>query len=350
MLNGLDDNLTGLCYSFLQTDFGAPPSTVCPLAPTETTSTEATTTTEMTTTKATTTQETTTTVVTTTEPTTTVASDYGFIVSNASTDGERLCITATHVDFGTLRLVPCDYAWEEQLWKLEGNKFYNGLGKDYCMTVNHGQALFDGVKMRLAGCNDSALTEFTYDGEYIKVVESDGLYCITSRGTSANAGDSLLAKPCRDRSDFKWTFTADDSENTGTLHQFHAHGGCVQPKNGSTVKFTEIILDECDESYAWNGMVVADGAVIFRSRLDLNMCLQAGSGGDPRHGTKMRLMPCNDNEENQKFEWSDGAPIKLASRNDLCMEWRGNTASVGIDPIIMKTCDGTEYEWSGDNI
>jgi cell division septation protein DedD len=350
LCNGIDDD----CDAATPDGVGTPDCAVDTTTATQarTTTTTTTTTTEMTATTATTTTSTTPEPTTTEATTTTEAiSDYEFLVSDASTD-ELLCITATRVNFGSLQLMPCDFvgAPPEQLWYYKDNKFHSGLG-DKCMIVNHGQALFDGVRMRLADCSDSVFNEVTYDGAFIKIVESDELFCITNRGANANAGDTIHAKPCRhDRTDFKWTLMAQDPRiNDGTLYQFYAYGGCVHPKNGSTAK-SEIILDECDESRAWNVKTVEDGVVVFRSRLDLNMCLQAGLGGKPRHGTKMRLVPCDNNEEYQKFEWSDETPIKLASREDLCMEWRGRSANVGVDPIVMKRCDGTEYGWSGDSI
>lgn len=280
---------------------------------------------------------------------------FDFLISNASQ--EPLCITAADGmrNFGNLKLMPCDFETfpAEQLWNYEDAKFYNdiGISNSKCMVVNHGKELWNGVRVRLADCADSLLmTSFLYDGEFIRVA-SDETYCLTNRGDKAQAGDTIHAKPCLDRDDFKWTHTDMDPRNDGgTLYSFYADDGCIQPKEGSAAKFTEIIMGECDARYAWNVKDV-DGVKAFRSRLDLSMCLQAGLGGYVDHGTKLRLMPCNENEELQKFEWSDETHIKLVSREELCLEWRGRNVNVGVDPVIMKSCDLTVYEgWSGDEV
>lgn len=87
----------------------------------------------------------------------------------------------------------------------------------------------------------------------------------------------------------------------------------------------------------------------FSSGLGTSMCAQAGLGGFVDHGAKLRLMPCKESEELQKFEWEDETPIKLASNDDLCVEWRGLSMSVGVDPALMKLCDLFEG-WSGDEV
>lgn len=285
---------------------------------------------------------------------------FDFLISEASPEDSPLCIAASEGPFGNLKLLPCDFDSfpPEQLWNLQDGKFYNDLGNgnEKCMVVNHGHqgALEDGVRMRLAdSCtkDSPSLDEFVYDGNYIRLL-SDLSYCVTNRGATAHVGDTLHAKPCRNRDDFKWKYTEDDPRlERGELYVFYADGGCIQPKNGKTDKFTEIIIDHCDARRAWNVKQIGADFVLFQSRLDLNMCMQTGLGGYVDHGTKLRLMPCNEAEEYQQFDWSDETPIKLASRDDLCLEWRGRNVNVGVDPIIMKECDQTVYKgWSGDSV
>lgn len=135
------------------------------------------------------------------------------------------------------------------------------------------------------------------------------------------------------------------------LFELYGEGGCVQPKGGKTKPGTLVILDECDSARAWN-VKEKDGVVTFRSRLDADMCLQAGLGGNPKVGTKMRLAKCKAGEYFQQFSWDDfEAPILLSSRDDLCMMWRGVTGNPGVDPMIMTDCTKSpEYEWSGDEL
>lgn len=285
-----------------------------------------------------------------------------FLISNASPPDQPLCITV--VDDGSLRNVAnlklehCNFEMfpSNQLWSFEDGKLLNGLGSGNakCMVVNHGVSLFDGVRMRLADCVKNSLNEFVFDGEYIRIAVNTG-YCLANRGTRAQAGDTILAKPCQDVNTFKWNHKNEDPRNDGgTLYSFFAEGGCIQPKNGSTEKFTPIIMDNCDDARAWN-VKEMNGVKIFRNRLDLSMCLQAGLGGYVDHGTKLRLMPCKEMERLQHFEWSDETPIKLANREeyeaDVCAEWRGRNVNVGVDPVIMKTCDLTVWTgWSGDEV
>jgi hypothetical protein len=187
--------------------------------------------------------------------------------------------------------------------------------------------LVEGARMRLAtDCNDNVVNdEFIYDGEYIKLKSNEG-YCVTNRGQNANDGDSIHIKPCRDRDDFKWLHTGNDPR-AGTLHSFYAEGGCIQTKNDSIANFAKVIIGECSASSAWSVVEGNGGVKIFRSGLDTSMCLQAGLGRAVEHGTMLRLMPCDETEELQKFEWDDETPIKLASINSLCLEWRGRNVS-----------------------
>jgi len=282
---------------------------------------------------------------------------FDFLISDASPEDGPLCITATDGmrNFGNLKLMPCDFNQfpPEQLWNYEDDQFFNDLGNSNskCMVANHGDSLFDGVRMRLADCDASlSNNEFIYDGEYIKFA-SNTSYCLTNRGPIAHAGDPIHAKPCLDRDDFKWSHTDEDPrQDGGTLYTFYADGGWISPKNCSTAKSTKIILGDCP----WGGWNVkqVDGVKIFRSGSDISMCLQAGLGGSVMHGTVLRLMPCDANEKLQQFDWNDETPIKLAAdHDDLCLEWRGRNVNVGVDPIIMKSCDRTVYEgWSGDEV
>lgn len=280
---------------------------------------------------------------------------FDFIVSEAA---PALCITAVQGDsaFGSLELASCDFenAPPEQLWRQNG-KFVSGIGTDRCMTVNHGNSLFDGVRLRLGYCN-SGLTDFTWnDGsaDLLRVL-NDNSFCLTCTGSTATAGDRILAKPCLNRADYKWTFTAattstgDQNDSPfGTLYELYCEANaCVQPKNHDDTR-APIILDTCDNGRAWYVKEKGGGRVKFHSAIDPALCLQAGFCS-AKDGTWLRLMECDDNSL-QDFTWQDyEAPIKLAG-SDLCMVYQGSTAEVG-DIMVMKDCNVRSYEWSGDAI
>jgi hypothetical protein len=280
-------------------------------------------------------------------------SQFDFLISRASPQGQPFCMTAADTDgmrSSNLKLKPCDFEQypAEQLWNYADDKFYNdvGNGNSKCMMPND---LLEGARMRLAAdCNvNVAHDEFIYDGEYIKLKSNEN-YCVTNRGQNVNDNDSIHLKPCRDRDDFKWLHTGNDPR--GTLYSFYAEGGCIQTNNDSIEKFTKVIIGECSASSAWS-VFEANGGKMFRSGLDTSMCLQAGLGGVVKHGTMLRLMPCDENEELQKFEWDDETPIKLVSIDNLCLEWRGLNVNVGTDPIVMKSCEHLVFEgWSGDEV
>lgn len=89
---------------------------------------------------------------------------------------------------------------------------------------------------------------------------------------------------------------------------------------------------------------------------DTNLCLQASHGSVLEDGSKMRLYPCDKNNEFQQFSWIDDGrarPMMLKSQqyNNLCATNRGVNAVKG-DPIIFKECGALSpverQEWFGD--
>lgn len=295
--------------------------------------------------------------------------EWNFLVSQISED-QAWCMSVAGPQ-NDIQLQDCDFvnAPPEQLWKFQDNRLWNDLGNgdSKCVTLKH--SLSDGVGMRLVDCSDddepNSLMDFYWadDDGYIQPLSADdgapGAYCLTNRGANAHVSDPILAKPCLcTRSDYRWMLTEEDPRNEDNddygdywLFELYGDGGCVQPKGGETTSGTLVILDECNSERAWN-VKEKDGVVTFRSRLDTDMCLQAGLGGAVEVGTKMRLAKCNAGEYLQQFSWNDfEAPILLSSRDDLCMMWRGVNGNPGVDPIIMTDCAKRPWtEWSGDEL
>jgi hypothetical protein len=147
--------------------------------------------------------------------------EYGFVMSHIrKTDPWCLTITNGRNEFAKLGFRRCMFANRPvgQLWKLDANgKLHTRVDHTKCMTLNHGDALFDGVLARLADCQmDTNLNKFVFDphgktGSYFKVMDSPD-YCITNRGRNPNFDDIIHAKPCVNRHDYKWTFVLDESD------------------------------------------------------------------------------------------------------------------------------------------
>jgi hypothetical protein len=78
--------------------------------------------------------------------------------------------------------------------------------------------------------------------------------------------------------------------------------------------------------------------------VDGSKCLRAGQGGTVRSGTFMRLQSCDTADVLQQFVY-DGSRVQLTGRPDLCVVYRGTTAHVGVDPIILKTCNDHQEGW-----
>lgn len=133
-------------------------------------------------------------------------------------------------------------------------------------------------------------------------------------------------------------------------------GGCIGIDKGGARKGNALKLLECvsnNDSIQWR----IDEDVRFHSKVNDDMCMQAGYGKSVNDGTKMRIYPCS-NSRYQKFDDSfimDGlfGPIKLESEPNLCVVSRGVKRNIGVDPIIMKACDILEDDraigWEGDN-
>lgn len=123
--------------------------------------------------------------------------------------------------------------------------------------------------------------------------------------------------------------------------------GCLIVRYADASEDQKLKFGECgDLDNAWrydNGL--------FRSELDRDMCMQAGRGGEPEHGKKMRLFPCDMDNDLQQFDFSETlGTIKLKSYDLLCVEFRGTHANVGDDPIILKNCTRSVSGWTREFI
>lgn len=86
------------------------------------------------------------------------------------------------------------------------------------------------------------------------------------------------------------------------------------------------------------------------------LCLQVSHGEVVEDGSKLRLYPCDKDDELQQFTWIDDSDphrlkLKSSKYKKYCATNRGRKAAIG-DPIIFKVCDDLRPKerqtWWGD--
>jgi hypothetical protein len=77
-----------------------------------------------------------------------------------------------------------------------------------------------------------------------------------------------------------------------------------------------------------------------------SLCMQAGRRNMPPadDGSMVRLFDCDENNALQQFDWPSalGGPIILRGDSRYCLIFRGGSADLGLDPIIVKECADLE--------
>lgn len=266
-------------------------------------------------------------------------SNVGFLVSQVVEDSDW-CITASNGigDFVPLGLDLCDFdvAPVDQLWEVDGDgKFASRLDTNYCMTVNDGNTISDNDLVYAARCNiDSDLNRFFWDAgvtDQLRPV-ADQSFCVTQLGPLPQDTDDIRVKPCTDEGRYKWNFAA--SNPYFMLESFN-YAGCIELEDGDASNDNKLILGPCNSDQGWR----YDENGLFHSSVDDSKCMQAARGGTIRDGSKLRVFSCDEDEEGQVFDFNLGGHISLKSDPDLCVVFRGTTANIDEDPIIMKECD-----------
>jgi len=140
-------------------------------------------------------------------------------------------------------------------------------------------------------------------------------------------------------------------EKDPDFHFTPAHfNGCIQAQGKGLG--SDAILGT-DAPFCTRFSVDNDGLI---RAAESNLCLQGSHGRLLQDGSKMRLYPCDRSNVFQKFAWTgtDG-PLKLKSLryDDLCVTFRGDSADIGVDPIIFKKCHSipsTHTKWKATTI
>lgn len=108
--------------------------------------------------------------------------------------------------------------------------------------------------------------------------------------------------------------------------------GCIQV-NGMDDD-GDLLLATCDGSNPMQQLKFVGNMIQLAA--DSSKCLQAGRNSIPVSGKYIRVYGCDSSEPLQKFSWDapDGA-LTLEQFPDLAVVFRGTTADVNSDPIIL---------------
>jgi hypothetical protein len=109
------------------------------------------------------------------------------------------------------------------------------------------------------------------------------------------------------------------------------------------VSIDKIFLKKCDPTKPEQKFKY-DGA-LFRTGNNEDKCLQAGYDGEPAEGEFVRIDSCDSTNSLQKFTWDFGNGfIRLTDFPGFCLSFRGINDNVGLDPILVKKCELTDFE------
>lgn len=133
------------------------------------------------------------------------------------------------------------------------------------------------------------------------------------------------------------TMASDSYQSLQSLQYDGPGDACVEVKGDIATNGQRAILGDCSHS----GWKVSDKGMIH-SEIDDDFCLQAGYPGPNKMlGSAVRIQHCNENNHYQRWVFS-GATLRPSLDHSLCAVWRGTTADVGDDPILMLPCSHVE--------
>jgi hypothetical protein len=263
-------------------------------------------------------------------------SDYGFLISSIDQD-QDWCITATdgagvNANIG---FEPCNFVAEpsDQLWRFDGDgKIHSKLNDNRCMTVNFGEQVFDGVRVRMAACDQNTdLNEFSHNGDIdkLRLVERPD-YCITNRGVAAHSSDTIHAKPCKDEGRYVFKYLRGDIDPPTDDYAFlvsHIREDdpwCITTSNGveafANLGFSRCNFDVAPDSQKWR----LDTSGKLHSKVNPFLCMIVNYGNSVFDGARVRIADCNEDTELNRFTHNGSTDkIRLASQPDYCITNRG---------------------------
>lgn len=274
--------------------------------------------------------------------------NVGFLVSQVVEDNDW-CITASNGvgNFVLLGLQLCDFnnGPVDQLWQVDSEgRFASRLDTDFCMIVNDGATISDNDAVYVARCDiSSELNKFFWDAgntDQLRPTANEN-FCVTQLGPLPQDTDEIRVKLCTSESRYKWNF---EVQNPYFMLESLNFDGCIELEDGRAENDNKLLLAPCNSNQGWR----YDSDGLFHSSVDDSKCMQAARGGSIRDGSKLRVFSCDKNDDGQVFSFDRTGHISLQSDPDLCVVFRGTTANVGNDPIILKECDSVEdvrLEW-----
>ena len=118
------------------------------------------------------------------------------------------------------------------------------------------------------------------------------------------------------------------------------YDGCMMV-NGNGDDDNDFLLASCDATDEKQQFKFVGNQI--QLAMDSSKCLQGGRNPTPSSGKYLRVYTCSDDEPLQMFTWEapDGA-LTLQEFPNLAVVFRGTTANLNIDPIILGDLDDPE--------
>jgi hypothetical protein len=273
-----------------------------------------------------------------------------------------------------LRFRPCEMESKpaNQRWFIGGDggedddtKIRSAVDASQCIAlvrVREDSSL-ETARGRLADC-DEDWTDYDFKGFGNILVTSEDVgdesYCLTNRGASADVGDYIWARKCKNRKDNVWVavpsfVSSEDSvaiansprlDQPGVKQMLYAllGGGCIQPRETTIY----VVLDDCQESLAWRlEAILGTTSYLFHSALDDTLCLEVQSTWydddwdfsdyNPARPPKLYTRTCDSEEPFQHFSFGDhGILIHFDVAPELCVSYSSPNR---FSSIILQECD-----------
>ena len=130
--------------------------------------------------------------------------------------------------------------------------------------------------------------------------------------------------------------SADGYQRLASVDYNGPGSACLEVKNSVATNGQRLELGDC--TVAKGGWRFDDMGSI-RTELNDDFCMQAGYGshGDMVGGV-VRVSRCNAHNGLQKWTWKAGEGLRPDANKNMCVVWRGTSANVGNDAIILMPC------------
>ena len=153
----------------------------------------------------------------------------------------------------------------------------------------------------------------------------------------AASDDQQVLKPCLPGDETCYEVRCNVTTLTTVVFTPKNYDGCIQV-NGDGNDKDDFLLATCDASNPRQRFNMDDENHQMKLSLDTTKCLQAGHGNSvPKHGTFLRVFPCDTTVSQQNFTWKGGA--LMLEQFGLAVVFQGAEANVDSDHIIVGDID-----------